>query len=166
VQILQHQDQGPLGRHRRHGLGELPQHAVRRGAPHLALQRLQGGGAEEGGHLQQPQGRMLPQQRADPRLLRSPTQVPERFEHRQVRFAGAVVFDALPAGQPQPTGRRGLFQKGIHQRGFAHAGLACDKPHTALPALYLRQPAVELAQLRRASQGRRRGAGRAGAAGV
>jgi hypothetical protein len=51
VQILEHQHQGPHGGQRLDGLGTLPQHALWRGALHLALQRLTGRGAEDGGQL-------------------------------------------------------------------------------------------------------------------
>jgi hypothetical protein len=65
------------------------------------LQRLKLSRAEEPGHLYQP-GRSIPGETLDQLLTsRFPTQPPKGFQHRQIRFPRAILFDTLPAPDPQ-----------------------------------------------------------------
>jgi hypothetical protein len=142
VQILEHQDQRLLGRQGLQRLGELPQHAFACGAQHPTLHGFERGRRQQPWHLHQPGGGVLGQRRHQPLAVWPATELSQGVEDRQVRFAGAVVLDTLPPRQPQIWIVYHLRHKGIHDRGLAQPGLACDKPDLPYAAPRPRQPAV------------------------
>ena len=98
VQIFEHDDQRRLGGDRLDRLGHLAQHAFAGGARPLPLQRLALGGRQQRRQLDEPGRRVLPQQLDDARAVRRSAEPRQAVEHRQVRLAGAVLFEALAAG--------------------------------------------------------------------
>src|SRR5262249_8628872 len=84
------------------------------------------------GKLSQPCRRMLIENGDDAFAVRMSAKLAERFQHRQIWLARAVLFDALsPANKhPTPVGkRRGV---GVDDSGFSNAGLAGDEHELSL----------------------------------
>ena len=70
----------------------------------------------------------------DDRIAASPTaQLPERFQHRVIRFHAAIALQALPACQAQGRDRRrGLLLEGVDQGSFPDARFPSDQDELPL----------------------------------
>jgi hypothetical protein len=65
--------------------------------------------------------------------IRAAPQLPQSLQEGQIRFARAVLLDALAMPEPQGGLAGELSHKGVHQGGFANAGSARDEPQVAYP---------------------------------
>ena len=109
VQVFQHEDQRMLGSERLQRVCHLAQHALTGSAQDLGLQRLPLRGRNERRHLCQPCRRILAETFDNlPSVCSSKPR--ESIQNRHVGFAGAVVFQALAAGDPQSRNPGGVFQ--------------------------------------------------------
>ena len=75
--------------------------------------------------------------------VRGTPHLPQRLQEGQIRFARAVLLNALAMPEPQGRLASELGDKGIHQRGFANAGLARDEPQVALTLEGFGEPLVQ-----------------------
>ena len=64
------------------------------------------------GSSEQPRRRVLAQQGRDPLAARRPAEPRKAVEHRQVRFACAVLLETLPARRPDPLSAVGPVREG------------------------------------------------------
>ena len=110
------------------------------------LQAFPVGCTEQPGHLHQPGRRLLAQQGHETLALRGTAEVPQRLQHRQVGFPGAVVLDTLAMRYPQRRLGHGLHHKCLHDCRFTNARLSRDKDDLPCPLLRLRQTGMELVQ--------------------
>ena len=157
VQVFEDQDQGRLRRQRVHHFGKLPQHALPRHPLEFVAQLLPVRGREQPGHLHQPGGGMLPQQRHQALPARAPTELPQGLQDRQIGFPRAVVFHALASGQPHRRVRRDCRTKRLDHGGLAHPRLARHPHDLALPLARLRPGLPQALQHGLASDQKRRG---------
>jgi hypothetical protein len=127
VQILQHEDERPVGRQRFQRVVHLPQHPLGRRAEHLALQRLPLARGHEPRHLGQPERRHASQNADHALAARLTADIAQRFEPRQVGFGHAVVLGTLPTRQPQAASASDSRDEGIHQRRLPDSRLARDE---------------------------------------
>jgi hypothetical protein len=134
VQILQDEHERCFDGEGVERLDQLTEHALARrrlSAPPHRFQILVG---EERGQLREPGGCVLLQ---DPheRVLRTLSpHAPKRLQHRQIRLAGAVLLDALPAADAEPVRIAELGEERLHQGGLADPRLAGDE-HDLSPAV-------------------------------
>ena len=151
VQVFRHQQQRTLLGVAVEQLAHLAQHAVRAHAGQLTPQRVAFLRGAEPRQLQQPGRRHVAQQRRQRAVAAA--QLGQRFQHRQVRLAGAVVLHALPAraGDAAEAGYEVL-----DQRGLADARFAGDPDHRALPAAGLVPRLLQPGDRVRAADERRR----------
>ena len=70
---------------------------------------------------------MLTQQFNDAVAARRTAESGQAFEHRQVRFAGAELFQALPPGDPHARNSGNLLQQAVDERRLADAWFARDE---------------------------------------
>ena len=167
MQIFEHQQQRLSGGQQLKGLGQLPQHPLPGRTGNAALQCLQVGSTDQAGHLHQPGRRLLLQQRHHLLPVGSPTQAPQGLQHRQIGLPCPVMFDALPAPDPERPIRLQGREKRIDQRGLAESRLPRDEEQLAYSSQGGGQSAVQRVQFaltpgeqRRRSGGRGRGADR------
>ena len=76
---------------------------------------------------------MLTQQFNDAVAARRTSEPGQAFEHRQVRFAGAELFQALPPGDPHARTSGNLLQQFVDERRLADAWLARDEHDLTIP---------------------------------
>src|SRR5262249_57678855 len=76
------------------------------------------------------------------------TESPQRREHRQIRFSGAIVLQALAPHQPHALQRRGLLQEDIHQSRLATTRLSRHKDDPPLSTHGLSQHPVHPPEIR------------------
>src|SRR5215510_1947099 len=79
-------------------------------------------------------------------LCLTSTEPPDRFEHRQVSFSGAVLLQTLPSANPHTRIGRDAACERVNQRGFADSGFAGNEDylpfsseHLSIPALHKRE---------------------------
>jgi hypothetical protein len=147
VEILQHQDQRPLGSQTLHRFRELAQHPRPRHPAGLALERLALGLRQQRRHLRQPARRVLPQQRDQPGTLRIAAEAPQSFQEREEGLSHPILLDTLPVADPDGPVPGEAVYKGLHHRRLADADLAGDEDHLAHALPCLRPPLLELSQL-------------------
>ena len=73
--------------------------------------------------------------------MRGLPELPQRFQHRQIRFPLAVDFDTLPPPDPHLVRRGQARHKEVDHRGLADPRLAAEHG-TLAPALPGPQPAL------------------------
>jgi len=71
---------------------------------------------------------MLAQERHKTLALRPSTQPSESLQHWEIGFSSPILFDALPATDPQRPRATYAFDEGLHQGGFANTGLPNQLP--------------------------------------
>jgi hypothetical protein len=81
-----------------------------------------------------------------PMSVGTATKTSQRFEHRQIRFAAAILLYALAAPDRYILRRRCLRYEGIDQRSLANPGLSYDEPHAAHAVLCCLPPLRELSE--------------------
>ena len=99
---------------------------------------------------------MLPEDLDQLLAARRSPQSPQRLEHRQIGFAGAVLLHALPAADAQRVAFADLRQERLHQRRLADSRLAGHEHELPLPVERLLQPLVQPRQLGVSADQRRR----------
>ena len=125
MQILQQQDQ-----RRRQGGDErrdVAQHTLARAGAEPALERLALGRLDHPGDLHEPGRRMATQHVHDRTPAAGRAETSERLEDRQVRLAGAVLLDALPASDQGDRGIDGPLHEPVDEGRLADAGFADDE---------------------------------------
>ena len=100
-------------------LHQLAQHPVARGPLRPALHRLHVAVAQQPRQLLQPGRRMLLEHLDQLFAAGRSPQSSQRFQHRQIRFPGAVLLHALPAADAQRLRSADLGQERLDQRGLA-----------------------------------------------
>jgi hypothetical protein len=128
VQVLQVQDQGPVGADGLQRLGDLAQHPLAGAAQGPPFHRLPVAGPQQRRHLDQPGGGD-PAQQLDDLAAVLAAQPGEGVEHRQVRLGRAAVLQALAAGHGGPAVASRPAGERLDQRGLADAGLAGHERH-------------------------------------
>ena len=147
VEILEHEHERVLRGQSFQRIVQLAHHAVQGRALHQTLQPFQLLTFHESRQLQQPHGRVAPEhsdQGASGRFL---TKAAERFQHRRVRFAGAVVHHALASseGRVAPPGK--ILQEEVDERGLAHARLTSNKDQATFAAIRFEKTVDEVLKL-------------------
>ena len=112
------------------------------------LQVGQGAGAEQGRQLHDPTRRILCQQRHEALVPRSPAQPIERFQQGQIRFACAILLNALAMTNPQLGVMSQTLHKCLDHRRLPDARLARHKDYVSLPVQGVRVQAVEVGEFR------------------
>src|SRR5262249_22450966 len=118
MQIVEDDDERRLGGERFQRFGDLSEHALRRCAEDLVLQRL--ALLDQGWHLGQPRRSVAPEQRDDALPAPKTREATRRVENRQVRFGTAHVLEALTPRDPHV---RVVLLYARYER-VDHAGLA------------------------------------------
>src|SRR5215510_11120752 len=79
-------------------------------------------------------------------LCLTSTEPPDRFQHRQVGFSGAVLLQTLPSTNPHARIGRDATCERVNQRGFADSSFSGNKnyltfssEHLLIPALHKRE---------------------------
>ena len=129
VQVLDDQHQRLVLRAAVEQFAELAQHAVLARAGEFAPQAFALGLAAQPGQLQQPGRRDAAQQRGQRGVVAA--ERGQRLEHGQIRFAGAVLLDALALREGHRAERGG---KVVDQRRLADAGFAGHQHSWLCPA--------------------------------
>src|SRR5262249_32520494 len=134
-----------------------------RAPPRLDLPVLQ-----QSRQLLEPRRRMLRENLDETLATRRPAQPAKRLENRQIRFAGTVLIDALPAPDGPPVGVTDLRQEQFHQGGLADPQLSGHEHELPLSLHRAPQERMQTSELglsahqrgrRRRGHGGTRGAG-------
>jgi hypothetical protein len=170
LEVFEHEEQRLRRGQHLDRLRELTEHSLPSRTLHPPPHSLELRIRDQGGHLDEPRGRVTGEDRPHLRALRQTAEAPERLEERQIGLAGSEVLDALAAGRSDAAAVERPHE-GVDERRLADARLAGDEHDAPGPRLRLREPALELLQLRLAADEARRreldvsrGLGEAGAA--
>src|SRR5262249_29451668 len=144
VQVLEDdRERRLLGRERLERLDDLAQHPLARRAERLALQLLALVGAAERRELHEPRRRVPPQERHDSLAAALAAERSERVEHGEVRFAGTVLLEALPARRPDAARRGRRREERLDEDGLPDPGRAGDEDDLPLPLARAPEPVGE-----------------------
>ena len=151
VHVLEDEGEGDVRRERVQADGQPVQRVLVRAADGLVaadprrLSRCR--------RAQHPAGRVLAKRGLDRRTVGSATEAGDRFEHRHVRLAAAVLLDALATRHPKSGFGRTthLSERHVDERRLADPRLARDEAHLAAPAHRRAHPGEQLGALRAAT---------------
>jgi hypothetical protein len=143
LEIFEHQQQRLARREGLQRLGDLPQHAFARRAEEFALEQLAVLPGDEGGKLNQPRGGLRGEDPDDAVSPGSPTELPERLQHRVVGLPASVALDTLAARDATPHGGCSLALELVDEGGLADAGLSGDEDELTLVPQGLPQRGVQ-----------------------
>jgi hypothetical protein len=134
VKVFEHHHQGPVGRQRLEGLGQLAQRVRRRGPVDAGLQSGALRLAQQSRKLLQPQRRIPPQRRQHVRPPRPAAQLRQDLQQRQVGFGLAMLLHAHATRAPHlaPGGQAG--QQQVDHGGLPHPHFATHKDELAAAA--------------------------------
>jgi hypothetical protein len=91
---------------------------------------------------------MLAQERQKTLAFRPATQPSKGLQHGEIGFASPILFDALPATDPQRPCATYAFDEGLHQGGFANTSLPRHEADLPRAPQGLCQPLLHLDALR------------------
>src|SRR5215813_1190539 len=119
MKILENEHQRQVRCQRVQRLADFSEHPLARGAEHFAAQQLAIGGADQGGHLQQPHWRMRSQDVDDFLVLSA--QSADSFENREVGFTRAVLLQTLASRNAYGSIGSDVAGKSIYQGSLTNA---------------------------------------------
>jgi hypothetical protein len=91
---------------------------------------------------------MLAQERQKTLALRPSTQPSKGLQHWEIGFSSPILFDALPATDPQRPLATHALDEGLHQGGFANTSLPRHEAYLPRAPQGLCQPLLQLDALR------------------
>ena len=142
VQVFQDEHEKLVGAQGVEGVEQLTEHPVTRGPLRSTLHGFEVFVHQQRRQLHEPGRRELPED-VDNAVAGRPPQSTERLQHRQIRLAGAVLFDALPARDANRPVAADPRQERLHQRGLADPRLAGDEHELPLAVRRAVQRCVE-----------------------
>ena len=148
VQILEEEHERRLEGEGIQRLHQLSQHAIARCSLRPPLHRLHIAITQQPRELLQPGRCMLLQDLHEVLAPRCSTQSPQSLQHGEIRFAGAVLLDALSPADAQRVRLGDFRQEHFHQRRLADPRLAGHEYELPLAVQGCGQPGVEVGQLR------------------
>jgi hypothetical protein len=151
VQVFEHEHDGRFGADRLERLEHLAEHALVGSAGEAAVHGFELVVVEEPGHLGKPRRRLLceqAQQRLRAGLASEPS---ERFQHGQVRLAGAAVLDALTVCDQESALRGRVGEETLDDRRLADPGLAGHERQPPLTGARIGEQPLEASELARAA---------------
>ena len=147
VQALAHEHERPIGGEHLQGVAQLPEHPLRRRPDRPQPQRLEVGGLEQPGQLQQPRRRGGTEDLTDVVTVGAATQAGEGVQDGQVRLTLAELSDTQPPPDQHVLPLAEPVDEHVDQRRLADTYRGGDEHH--LPASAI-GPAATSRRARRA----------------
>ena len=152
LEILEHEQQRALAGEHLEGIGHLPQHARRHRRDGAVAARPGGRIGVERRQLRHPRRRVPRQRVAQRSAARLAGERAQRFQHRQVGLALAVLLEALAARDADVAGGGDLLEEAVEHRRLADPRLAGDEHDRALAGARAHEAGVQLGERRLAAR--------------